>query len=82
MLKRALASADGEHLDILAARARLALRRLDNLAAQSLARRALELDTGHVGALAVLSRSLALTGETNAARRLAARAAMLSPAAP
>lgn len=82
MLKRELASADAEHPDLLAARARLALRRLDHGAAQGLARRALEIDDTHVGALAVLARSLALSGETTAARRLAGRAATLSPAAP
>ncbi|MDF0599123.1 BTAD domain-containing putative transcriptional regulator [Psychromarinibacter sp. C21-152] len=81
-LKRELAAANVEHPDILAARSRLALRRLDHLAAQDLARRALDLDSAHVGALAVLSRSLALTGETDAARRLATRAIVLSPAAP
>jgi TolB-like protein len=82
MLKLAMASAGEDHPDILTARAGLALRRLDHLAAQSLARRALERDSGHVGALAVLSRSLALTGETDAARRIATGAVALSPASP
>lgn len=81
-LKQALATAPDDHPDILAARARLAQRRLDHAAAQSLARRALDIDGGHVAALAVLSRSLALTGVSDTARHLATRTVELSPAAP
>jgi TolB-like protein len=81
-LKRHLASVEAEHPDLLAARARLALRRLDHAAAGAFARRAIAADAAHVAALEVLARSLALTGETAAARRQAIRAITLSPAAP
>ncbi|MBF9031248.1 hypothetical protein HKCCE3408_12670 [Rhodobacterales bacterium HKCCE3408] len=82
LLKRELAMVDHSTPDVLAAEARLALRRLDHAAAQALAREALQSDPGHVPALEILARSLALSGDTDAARSTAIRAIALAPAEP
>jgi hypothetical protein len=82
LLKQTLAAIDALHPGLLAAQARLALRRRDFAEAERLARRALEIEASHVPALEVLAKSLALRGETGAAREAAIRAVTLSPAAP
>jgi DNA-binding SARP family transcriptional activator/TolB-like protein len=81
-LKRELADVTLPHPTIQAARARLALRRMDYSTAEALARQALEAETGNVTALEVLALGLALSGDTEAARNVAARVIALSPAAP
>jgi TolB-like protein len=81
-LKRELAGFIEPHPTIQAARARLALRRMDHIGAQALARQALEGETGNITALEVLAQSLALNGDTENARRVATRVVTLSPAAP
>ncbi|EAR51276.1 probable transcriptional regulator [Oceanicola granulosus HTCC2516] len=82
LLKWQLARTEADHPGLLAARARLALRRLDHAEAEILARQALASESAHVAALEVLAESLALTGDTGEARRLATRAVLLSPSAP
>ncbi|MHA3977061.1 BTAD domain-containing putative transcriptional regulator [Halovulum sp. GXIMD14794] len=81
-LKKHLASAEAASPELLASRARLALRRLDHVEAQGLARRSLALDGSNVVALEVLAQSHALSGDTEAAREFGTRAILLSPATP
>ncbi|MSU90302.1 hypothetical protein GE300_11835 [Rhodobacteraceae bacterium 2CG4] len=81
-LKAILARHAADHPDLLAARARLALRRRDLAAAEALARTALRLEPAHVATLEVLAETYALTGRLEPAEQLAARAIALSPGAP
>lgn len=81
-LKALLARSDSKDPSLLSARARLALRRLDYTRAEALARQALRAESGHVEALEVLARTLALTGATEEAIGTANRAIALAPAAP
>lgn len=81
-MKRLLAETWADHPDLHAARARLALRRLDYATAELQARKALDRDASHVAALEILARTLAVTGATKAAEAAAVRAITLSPADP
>lgn len=81
-LKAVLARAELDHPDLLAARARLALRRLDHAAAEAAARQALRLEPAHVDSLAVLAETQALTGATAEAVATAERVIALAPATP
>lgn len=81
-LKVLLAQTEADDPDLLAVRARLALRRRDYAQAEALSRRAISLDAAHAAAHALLAETLARTGRTGEARPLAERAIALSPAAP
>ncbi|WP_422071632.1 BTAD domain-containing putative transcriptional regulator [Tranquillimonas rosea] len=80
-LKVLLARGGVPHPDLLAVRARLALRRLDFDAAEAAARRALAIEGAHVAALETLARTQALRGDTGAAVATALRAIGLAPGA-
>lgn len=81
-LKTLLAGTDSRDPGLLSVHARLALRRLDYHRAEALARQALRAEPGHVAALEVLGRTLALTGATEEAVSTARRAIALAPATP